>query len=103
GDVVATVVLRGAVEGGEPHRIDAEVSQVLQARGDARQVPDAVTVPVGEGARVDLVDHGITPPRGARVGPGVQVVGAQGFRTALGHRWRPSSSALIIVSAARLK
>lgn len=94
GDVVAGVALRRAVEGGEPHGIDAQVAQVLQPRGDARQVTDTVARGVGPRARVDLVDHGIAPPRG---------VGGIGGVELAGHRRCPSSSALIIMSAARVK
>jgi hypothetical protein len=63
GDVVAGVVHRRDVERREPHRVDAEVAQVGQARRDARQVADAVTVAVAPTARIDLVDHRVPPPR----------------------------------------
>ena len=66
GDVVPRVVHRGDVERAEPHGIHPEVAQVGQARGGAGQVADAVAVRVGPRARVDLVDHGVAPPR--RVG-----------------------------------
>jgi len=35
---------------------------MLQPRGDAGQVADAVAVAVGEAARVDLVDDAAAPP-----------------------------------------
>ena len=63
GDVVAGVGLGRGVERGEPDGVHAEVAQVGQAGRDARQVADAVTVAVGPRARVDLVDHGVAPPR----------------------------------------
>jgi hypothetical protein len=62
GHVVPVVVLGGGVEGRQPDRIHAEVAEVGQARGDAGQVADSVTVRVGEAARVDLVRDGVTPP-----------------------------------------
>src|SRR5699024_5430688 len=62
GHVVAAVLLRGGVEGREPDRVDAEVAQVGQSRGDAGQVAHAVAVRVGERAGVDLVDDGVAPP-----------------------------------------
>lgn len=39
-----------AVEGRQPDRVDAEAGEVVQARGDTREVADAVAVGVGEGA-----------------------------------------------------
>ena len=62
GDVVAVVVLRGAVDGAEPHDVDAQLVEVVEAGGDAGDVADAVAVGVGEGAGVDLVDDGAAPP-----------------------------------------
>ena len=64
GDVVAVVVLRGAVDGAEPHDVDPEPVEVVEAGGDAGDVADAVAVGVLEGARVDLVDDGAAPPVG---------------------------------------
>ena len=66
GDVVAGVGLGGAVERREPHRVDAQGLEVGEPRGHTREVADAVAVGVGPGARVDLVDHGASPPRGIR-------------------------------------
>src|SRR3546814_2128272 len=37
---------------------------MIEMRGDARQIADAVAVAVGEAARVDLVDHRAAPPGG---------------------------------------
>ena len=62
GDVVAVVVLRGAVDGAEPHDVDAQLVEVTQAAGQAGDVADPVTVGVGEGAGIDLVDDGAAPP-----------------------------------------
>jgi hypothetical protein len=62
GDVVAVVVLGGGVERGDPQRVDAEVGQVGQPRGDPGQVADAVAVTVGEAADIDLVAGGVAPP-----------------------------------------
>jgi hypothetical protein len=59
GHVVAVVVLRRGVERRDPERVDAEVAQVGQPRGDPGQVADAVAVAVGEAADVDLVGHGV--------------------------------------------
>ena len=63
GDVVAEVGHRRAVDRRQPDRVGAEVAHVLEARGDAAQVADAVAVGVRERARVDLVDDGRAPPR----------------------------------------
>jgi hypothetical protein len=70
GDVVAGVVLGRRVERREPDRVDAEVGEGVQPRGDAGQVADAVAVRVGERARVHLVDDGRAPPLAAALGAG---------------------------------
>ena len=62
GDVVAVVVLRGAVDGAEPHDVDTQLVEVVQSAGQAGDVTDPVAVGVGEGAGVDLVDDGAAPP-----------------------------------------
>ena len=54
-DVVAVVVHRRPVDRREPHHVDAELLQVVQAGQHAAQVAHAVPVGVGEAARVDLV------------------------------------------------
>ncbi len=82
GDVVAGVRLRRGVEGREPQCVDAEVTQVVQARGDAGQVADAVAVAVGPRPRVDLVDHRVTPP--GRIGPVGVVHGGRGLADRVG-------------------
>ncbi len=78
GDVVAVVVLRGGVERREPDRVDAQVAQVGQARGDPGQVADPVLPAgpgVGEAADVDLVDDCVAPPGGG-LRPGARALGA---------------------------
>ena len=68
-DVVARVVVRRGVDGRQPDHVDAEPLEVIEPARDAGQVPDPVTVGVGEAARIDLVDDGGRPPRdGVRVG-----------------------------------
>jgi len=66
GHVVARVSLRRRIERRDPHRVDAEVTQVRQPCGNAGQVTDAVIVGARERARVDLVDHGGAPPLARR-------------------------------------
>ena len=68
GDVVAGVVLGGLLERAEPECVDAELDQIVEVRGHAGQVADAVARAVGERARVDLVDDGGAPPLGSRTG-----------------------------------
>ena len=67
GDVVTAVLQRGQVERRDPQRVHAQVAQVGQPRPDAVDVALAVPVGVGERAHVDLVDHGLAPPRHLRV------------------------------------
>src|SRR4051794_34606032 len=63
GDVITEVAHWGSEEGRQPHRVYAEARDMVQMRGDPRQVADAVAVEVGETARIDLVDCGAAPPR----------------------------------------
>ena len=44
GDVVAEVAHRRGEEGRQPDRVDAEARDIIELRGDARQVADAVAV-----------------------------------------------------------
>jgi hypothetical protein len=62
GHVVPAVDHGGAVERRQPDRVDPEVGEVGQAAAEAGEVADPVTVGVGEAARIDLVDHRISPP-----------------------------------------
>ena len=61
-DVVARVVLRGRIDRGEPHDVDAELLEVVEAADQSAEVADAVAVGVGEAAGVDLVDDRGAPP-----------------------------------------
>jgi hypothetical protein len=62
GDVVAEVGQGRRVDGREPRRVGAELDEMVEARLDAREVPDPVAVGVLEGARIDLVDDRVAPP-----------------------------------------
>ena len=61
-DVVAEVHLRRGIAGRQPDGVHAELFQVVQPRGDAVQIADAVAVRVLKAARIDLVDDGVLPP-----------------------------------------
>src|SRR4029079_17304686 len=50
------------IDRAEPQGVDAEQLQVTQAVADPLQVPDPVTVGVGEAGHVDLVEDGLPPP-----------------------------------------
>jgi hypothetical protein len=76
GDVVAAVGEFRGVERAEPEGVDAQCGQVAEALGDALEVPEPVTVGVGETAWIDLIDDGLPPP--------VRVTGGQVCGT-LGH------------------
>ena len=56
GDIVAAIVLRRDEERREPEEVDAEFLQIVEFRGDARQIAESVAVRVIEGFGVDLVD-----------------------------------------------
>ena len=62
GDVIAEIRHRRGKEGRQPDRVDAERGDMVEVAGDARQVADPVAIAVGEAARVDLIDHGASPP-----------------------------------------
>ena len=62
GDVVPAIGQRGRVERAQPHRVHAEVRQVIDARHDAGEVAQAVAVRIGEAARIHLVHDGLAPP-----------------------------------------
>ena len=47
-DVVSPVALRARKDRAEPHRVDAEVAQIVEPRDRAGQVADSVAVSVGE-------------------------------------------------------
>ena len=68
GDVVAEVDLRRGIHGSDPDGVDAELLEVVEARGDAVEVADAVAVGVLKAARIDLVDDGVLPPGIGRSG-----------------------------------
>ena len=89
--VVAVVVLRRRVHRREPHDVDPQALEVVEVLRDAREVADAVTVGVGEAARVHLVDDGPLPPRlagragrGRRRGEGRRCGDGQTVRPAAG-------------------
>jgi hypothetical protein len=63
-DVVAAVREGRRVERAQPDRVDAERGQVRNPGNDAAEIAHAVTVGVGEAARVDLVHHCLPPPVG---------------------------------------
>ena len=61
-DVVAPVVERRRVDRVQPDRVDADRLEIVEMRGDAVEVADAVAVRIGERARIDLVEDGASPP-----------------------------------------
>ena len=62
GDIVAVIVLRGLVDGGEPQHIHAKTCKIVKTTGDALDVANAVAIGILEGTRVNLIDHRIGPP-----------------------------------------
>ena len=63
GNVIAEILHRRLEEGREPHGIDSKRSHIVELVGDAGQIADAVTIAVGEAARIDLIDRRAAPPR----------------------------------------
>ena len=67
GDVVAPVLVGRRRDRIEPDAVDAEPLQVVEPGDDAAQIADAVAVRVHVGARIDLVQHTVTPPDAPRL------------------------------------
>ena len=70
-DVVAEIEPGRSVDRRQPDRVHAEAvrTEVVQVVDDPDQVADTVAVRVGEGSRVDLVDHPTLPPIVPEPGP----------------------------------
>lgn len=62
GDVVASVDHRRGEPRVDPQSVHPQIDQVVQALVEPGEVPDAVTVSIGETAQVDLVADRVTPP-----------------------------------------
>src|SRR5208282_4006398 len=66
-DVVAPVVERRRIDGVQPDGVDAErvrraVIEIVEMRGNAVEIADAVSVRIGKRARIDLIENGALPP-----------------------------------------
>ena len=61
-DVVAPVLERRRVDGIQPDGVDAERLEIVEMRGDAVEVADAVAVRVGKRARINLIEDASLPP-----------------------------------------
>jgi hypothetical protein len=68
--IVAEVLHRRGKERREPDRIDPEPGNVIEPRGHAREIADAIAVGVAEAARIDLIDRSPTPPWAGRLRDG---------------------------------
>ena len=66
GNVVAVIVLGRYVHGAQPNYVNAKFCHIGQALGDSLDITDSVAVCVLKGARINLVDHSVRPPRGLR-------------------------------------
>lgn len=62
GDVVAAIPIGGWKMRREPDRIDAKADEVIEFRGDAGKIADAVAVTISEGTWVDLIKDSGLPP-----------------------------------------
>ena len=93
GHVVSEVGHRRRVDGREPEDVHAQPGQVIEARLDARKVPDAVPVVVLKGARIDLVDDGVRSHRESqargreRVSLGIKEAGMDERRFRVERKW----------------
>ena len=62
GNVVAEIHLRRREARGNPNGVHAELFQIIQVRGDAIQVADAVVVAIGKTAGINFIENGVLPP-----------------------------------------
>src|ERR1700723_974711 len=62
-DVIAEIELRRWITRRNPNGIHAEVFQVIEFRGDAVEVADAIAIAVGEAAGINFIENGMLPPR----------------------------------------
>lgn len=68
-DTLTSTIFEGRrVEGRKPDGVHAKLGEIGDLGGNPLEIANAVAVCVVEGARVDLVDAGLTPPipRGLR-------------------------------------
>ncbi len=61
-NIIATIPVGGGEVRREPDGIDAELGEVIQLFRHAFEIADAIPVPVGEGARIDLIENSSLPP-----------------------------------------
>src|SRR5688572_17720498 len=66
GDVVAEILHRRGVDRRDPHRVDAEPREVIEALANAVEIAFAVAVAVLERKRIDLIDDAALPPQRIR-------------------------------------
>jgi len=62
GNVVAEIDLGRGKTGGDPNGIDAKIFQIVELRGDAVQIADAIIGAVGKAAGINLVKNRVLPP-----------------------------------------
>src|SRR5690606_8038817 len=62
GDVVAEIRHRRGIDRRDPHGVDTEPAEVIEAGHDPRQVTDSVAVRILEGPRIHLIDDPALPP-----------------------------------------
>ncbi len=94
GDVVAVVTERGGIEGHHPDGGDPEVGEVVEARGQAPEVADAVARGIPEGPHRDLVDDRVLVPLWIGRKPRAQRFASRGgtaTRLPRSHAWVSSS------------
>ena len=60
--IVPVVAQRRGIDGQHPQAVDAQVAQVVELRGQAGQVADAIATAVGKGADEYFVEYGILVP-----------------------------------------
>jgi hypothetical protein len=63
GDVVAVVLQRRRIKGHQPDGVDAQITNVIELRGEPLEVADAVVVGIEERFDVHLVDDGVFVPK----------------------------------------
>src|ERR1700733_2869798 len=62
GDVVTEIHLRRRKARRNPDSVNAERLQIVELRGDAVEIAEAVVVAIGVAARINLVENRVLPP-----------------------------------------
>ncbi len=102
-DVVAVVLERRGIEGQQPDRGNAEILEIVQLLGEARDITDAVALAVTKCADVHLVDDRVAVPLALVAQPFVPLTGPPARQSRPARRDRSAPSAADRTTVASLR